>query len=216
MTSREYVTVKRMREIEANAINKRGITAAWLMENAGKLVANAAQDMRKPGEIAVFSGYGNNGGDGMVAARYLMERGYGVKVFLTGSPRAFSPEAGANHAQLIISGCEPEKITGIEEIEQVFHKMPKPALIIDAIFGIGIRGVLDEFYLKLIKSINAAGSLVLAVDVPSGLDADTGEPLGVAVRADRTVALGYPKAGFNNPIAKACIGELTIADIGLT
>ena len=93
--------------------------------------------------------------------------------------------------------------------------MPAPDLIIDAIFGIGMRGRLNDFYLKLINKINALGAAIIAVDSPSGLDADTGKPQGDAIIADRTITFGRPKIGFKNHEAKRYIGKLTVADIGL-
>ena len=211
-----YVTVKQIRELEDAALTKHGIALSILMENAGKAVADQAAGLVKKGApIAVFCGYGNNGGDGMVAARYLIKNGYQVKVFLAGSFRAFSEETNANYKALIDLGYSPISISTKVEIEKRFQEMAKPEVIIDAIFGIGIHGMLSDFYLKLIDKINAIASPVISVDIPSGLEADSGESLGIAVQADKTVTFGYPKAGFKNPKAKVYLGELIIADIGL-
>lgn len=210
-----YVTVKQMRELENAAVTKDGIALSTLMETAGRAVANEAIQIVKSGNIAVFSGYGNNGGDGMVAARYLIENGYQVKVFLAGNSKPFSPETNANYKTLIDLGYRPISISTKEEIKKRFQEMAKPEVIIDAIFGIGIHGMLSDFYLKLIDKINGIASPVISVDIPSGLEADSGESLGIAVQADKTVTFGYPKAGFKNPKAKVYLGELIIADIGL-
>ena len=151
----------------------------------------------------------------MVAARYLIKNGYQVKVFLAGSFRAFSEETNANYKALIDLGYSPISISTKVEIEKRFQEMAKPEVIIDAIFGIGIHGMLSDFYLKLIDKINGITSPVISVDIPSGLEADSGESLGITVQADKTVTFGYPKAGFKNPKAKVYLGELIIADIGL-
>lgn len=209
----EYVTVKQMRELENVAVAKDGITLSALMENAGRAVANEVMRLIRRGNIVIFCGYGNNGGDGMASARYLIKNGYQVKVFLVGNPKAFSKETDANHKALIDLGYKPVSISTKEEIEKRFQEMAKPEVIIDAIFGIGIHGMLSDFYLKLIDKINGIASPVISVDIPSGLEADSGESLGIAVQADKTVTFGYPKVGFKNPKAKVYLGELIIADI---
>lgn len=219
-----------MRELEDAALTKHGIALSILMESAGKAVANEAMGLVKNGApIAVFCGYGNNGGDGMVAARYLLKSGYQVKTFLVGGSKSFSPQTQENYDALIKLNHKSEEIATIKAIEKAFISSLKPALIIDAIFGIGIHrpegrglpsvrqshGMLSDFYLKLIDKINAIASPVISVDIPSGLEADSGESLGIAVQADKTVTFGYLKAGFKNPKAKVYLGELIIADIGL-
>ena len=210
-----FVTVKQMRELEDRAVKEYGMALSALMENAGRAVAAEAMQMVKKGPVAVFCGYGNNGGDGMVAARYLIKSGYRVKIFLAGIPKTFSPETNANYIKLLDLKHQPEQISAIEEIDRAFENMPNPGLIIDAIFGIGLKGMLENFHLKLIEKINTIGVPVIAVDIPSGLNADTGEPLGIAITATKTITLGCMKIGFKNPKAKACIGELVVADIGL-
>jgi len=210
-----YVTAKEMKEIDSNAINQYGVPAAVLMENAGKAVAQEAIKMVKRGDIFVFSGYGNNGGDGFVAARHLIKNGYSVKVFIAGLPKPFSRETKANYDALLKLDCKPEPILNVDEMGTIFDNMQRPALVIDAVFGIGIRGALEDFYVKLIDSIDALGSQIIAVDIPSGLDANTGEPLGRAIKAARTVTLGFPKIGFKNPKARDYVGQLIVADIGL-
>ena len=211
----QYVTVQQMRKIEEAAV-KKGTALSTLMENAGKAAANEAMAMmRHNASVVTFAGYGNNGGDGLVAARYLLKSDYQVKTFLVGSSKSFSPKTQENYDALIKLNHKPEEIATIEEIEKAFVSSFNPALVIDAIFGIGIRGVLDNFYIKLIDKINALAVPTLAVDIPSGLDADSGEPLGAVVRATETVTFGCAKAGFKNPKAKQYIGTLVIVDIGL-
>ena len=204
-----------MKELDSRAIKQCGIAVYSLMENAGKAIAAEAMKTVRKGKVFVFCGYGNNGGDGFVAGRYLLLNGYLVETFLVGNPRPFSPETQANYQALVAMNRMPVNVSTAEEIGKVFVQLPAPDLLIDAIFGIGIRGVLDEFFIKLIDRINGFGCPVIAADVPSGLDADTGKPLGAAVRALKTVTLGYPKIGFQNPAAKLYTGEVICADIGL-
>ena len=208
------VTVAQMRQMEEAAV-KNGISVATLMENAGKAVAEEALSMAGKGSIVVFAGYGNNGGDGLVTARYLLKSGYQVKVFLVGKPKQMSAHTQANYQALRALARMPETITTLEDIETIFDTLVQPDLIIDAIFGIGIKGVLEDFYLRLFEKINAQDVPILAVDIPSGLDADSGEPLGAAIKAAKTLAFGYLKAGFKNPKASRYVGEVVIAAIGL-
>ena len=210
-----YVTAQQMKEIDRYTIEKCGVPALVLMENAGRAVAEEVMKTIKTGTVGIFAGYGNNGGDGLVTARYLKERGYDVLVFLVGKSRVFSPGTEENHRKILRLGVIPQKIATIDEIEENLNKFA-PDLIVDAIFGIGIRGHLDEFYVKLINRINSLGVPVVAIDLPSGLDADTGEPCGSdAIKANVTVTFGYPKSGFKNPGAKYYTGEVIVADIGL-
>ena len=202
--------------MDSRAIKQCGIAVYSLMENAGKAIAAEAMKTVRKGKVSIFCGYGNNGGDGFVAGRHLLLNNYLVETFLVGNPRPFSPETQANYQALVAMNRMPVNVSTAEEIGKVFVQLPAPDLLIDAIFGIGIRGVLDEFFIKLIDRINGFGCPVIAADVPSGLDADTGKPLGAAVRALKTVTLGYPKIGFQNPAAKLYTGEVICADIGLS
>jgi hydroxyethylthiazole kinase-like uncharacterized protein yjeF len=204
-----------MKELDSRAINQCGIPASSLMENAGKAIASEAVKIIGKGKVFIFCGYGNNGGDGFVVSRHLLLNDYLVETFLVGNLRRFSPETQANYRALVAVNHMPVNISTVEEIDKVFVQLPAPDLVIDAIFGIGLRGIPDEFFLKLIDRINDFGCTVIAADVPSGLDADTGKPLGSAVKAWKTVTLGYPNIGFQNPVAKPYLGKVICADIGL-
>ncbi len=211
----KYVTASEMKVIDRDAIEKHGIPAVSLMENAGRAVAEEASKSFSKGKVAIFCGYGNNGGDGFVAARYLIEKGYDVKVFLAGKPKPFTPETKSNFEKLVKLKCFPCTISGEEDIDKVFPEIARTTPIIDVLFGIGIKGKLESFYVKLIDRINAVGSPVISIDLPSGLDSDTGNPLPVAVKACKTVTLGLPKIGFKSKEAKNYTGEVIVADIGL-
>ena len=211
----KYVTASEMKTIDKDAIFKYGIPAVRLMENAGRAVAEEAAKSVPKGKVAVLCGYGNNGGDGLVTARYLIGKGYDVKVFLAGKPKPFTPETKSNFEKLIKLGHSLRTISREEDIDKIFPEINKTSLIIDALFGIGIKGKLESFYVKLIDGINAVGSPVISIDLPSGLDSDTGKPLPVAVKAQKTVTLGRPKIGFKNKEAKNYTGEVIVADIGL-
>ncbi|GEM_PF-94869 len=215
MDEQIYMTAGQMREIDREATEDYGIPSSVLMENAGKAVADEAMRLFKGGKIAVFCGFGNNGGDGFVAARYLALKKYDIAVYIAGKPKSFGRDTNANLEKLLELGLRPVFISQREEIGRLFEDGTKPSLIIDAIFGIGINGELDDFFVELINRMNSLNATVIAADLPSGLDADTGSPLGAAVRAAVTVTFGYPKLGFKNIAAKDFIGEVIVSDIGL-
>ena len=210
-----YVTATEMKELDRQTIEEHGIPAKVLMENAGAAVAREAKKASGKGPAAVFCGYGNNGGDGLVAARHLAKDGYGVTVIFAGKPKSLSPETNSNLEEILKLNINPLFISTIDEIGPFFKKLTPLAVVIDAIFGIGIKGGLDDFYKKLIEEINSLGVPIISCDIPSGLDANTGSPLPVAVKAAVTVTFGYPKAGFKNIHSKEYTGKLVVADIGL-
>jgi len=221
-----YVTAAQMKEIDRHAIEESGIPAAALMENAGKAVAGEAEKVLERGkegkgqggnkrEVLIFCGYGNNGGDGLVAARHLAKRGHDVKVFFAGSAKSLTPETNSNLERLFPLKINPQFISNETEAEKIFSKIKRPDVVIDAIFGIGLKGPLDNFYVDLIERIGSLCAPIISADIPSGLDADTGKPLPVAIKAASTVTFGFPKAGFKNKEAEGYIGKLIIADIGL-
>jgi len=209
-----YVTASESKEMDRSAIDG-GMPARELMENAGRAVSVEAGKLVKSGSVAVFCGYGNNGGDGFVAARYLKKRDYDVSVYVVGRPHSMTQESSDNLEQLFSLGIKVDIVSDKAHTDLLFKSISKPTLVIDAIFGTGFKGPLDDLYSCLIKGINALGSTVLSIDVPSGLGADTGLPMPDAVKAYLTVALGYPKLGFKAPGAKDYTGIVVIADIGL-
>lgn len=204
-----------MKAIDRTAIEKYGIPAARLMERAGEAVAGEVIRIAPSGNALVVAGYGNNGGDGFVVSRLLLKKGFVVNVFLAGRPRPFSRETGDNFKALLEIGCAPRAIYDVAGMEKAFAALSRPGIIVDALFGIGIKGPLDAFYAALIEKMNSSGATIIAVDLPSGLDADEGTPCPSAVRASKTVTLGLPKAGFRNETSRVFTGEVTVADIGI-
>jgi len=209
-----YVTASEMREIDKAAIES-GVPARELMENAGRAVAAEAGKLIKTGNVAIFCGYGNNGGDGFVSARYLKKKGYDVSVYVMGRPRSMTQESSDNLEKLFTLGIKVDIIPDKTRTEFLFKSLIKPALVIDALFGTGFKGPLDDVLSEVVSRINALRPIILAIDIPSGLDTDTGKPLPEAIKAYLTVALGYPKAGFKAPGAKDYTGIVVVADIGL-
>ena len=210
-----YVTAEEMRRLDREAVEKRGVTALELMEKAGLALAKEAMKASGSGDVTVFCGYGNNGGDGFVAARHLARSKYGVTAYIVGTGKRFSKETEDNYCALDRMGVPVLKVGRTDDLDELFSNIQRPSVVIDAIFGIGIHDELDQFYSNLIEHINEMNAIVISADIPSGLDADTGNPRPVAIKAHRTVTFGFPKTGFRNPSAKIYTGEVVVADIGL-
>jgi hydroxyethylthiazole kinase-like uncharacterized protein yjeF len=198
-----------MREIDRRAIEERGIPADVLMENAGRAIAAVVGERISPScPVVAVCGRGNNGGDGFVAARLLAEGGYEVEVL----PLEDGYDASTPAGRAAKAAFEHE---GVEFVSRL--KKRGMACLIDAIFGTGLARPVTGREHALIREINALSRdyfPVIAADIPSGLDADTGRPLGIAVKASATVTMGWPKIGFTAPGASAYVGELIVADIG--
>ena len=210
-----YVTAEQMREIDRRAIFEIGIPGVALMENAGRRVFEEATRMvgASDGAVVVLSGKGNNGGDGFVIARHLINNGYKVKIYLVGNAEDVSGDAGVNLAALRRMGVAVHELHDQDDVQALGPILENAALVVDALLGTGLKGEVKGLYASLVSA--ASGSRVLSVDVPSGLDADTGHPLGAALRAEKTVTFQYPKRGFKNPSAREFLGELVVADIGI-
>jgi NAD(P)H-hydrate epimerase len=202
-----YVTREEMQEIDRLAIEKHGIPVDVLMENAGRAVADAVEERAsKACPVVAVCGRGNNGGDGFVAARLLAERGFEVEVMALEPRYDESTATGRNWA----------RVRDHLDIVGRFKTRPM-AVILDAIFGTGLSRPVAGREKGLIEEMNRFDVRwfpIVAVDIPSGLDANTGRPLGAAVRATVTVTMGLPKVGFQNRAAGDYLGELIVADIG--
>ncbi|HAU38225.1 MAG TPA: NAD(P)H-hydrate epimerase [Phycisphaerales bacterium] len=210
------LTRRQVREIDRFAIEQFGVPGAVLMENAGRNAADAAERLlaRMAGRsAAVVAGGGNNGGDGFVIARHLALRGVRVVTFLLAQPDAIAGDARINLDILRALGHDLRDASadpaGLGEQLRAFD------LIVDAIGGTGVRGALRGVQAQAVEQINAAGRPVLAVDIPTGLDCDTGQAEGPAVRAVLTVTFVARKVGFDAPGADRYTGEVVVADIGI-
>ena len=199
-----------MRALDRHTIETLGVPGELLMESAGRAVAEAALELRPPGAaVDVLVGPGSNGGDGLVAARHLHLLGVVVRALCAADPAALRGDAGANAARARAAGVPL----------QAFAPELAPApLLVDALFGTGLARAVEGTAARAIAWIEAArraGSRVLAVDLPSGLDADTGQPLGEAVRADATLTLGLPKLGLAQEPGRSLAGRVRVARIGI-
>ena len=185
-----------MQHIDAEAIETIGIPRLLLMEHAGLAVARAVQSLGAPGArpILVCAGTGFNGGDGLAAARHLQMWGYPLQVLLTAPVSRLTGEPAVYAAILQRLGVSLTD-AGTAPRPSVEAAVRGCAAVVDALLGIGIRGMVREPASWLIRAINASQKPVVAVDVPSGLDADAGTVQGIAVRATMTVTFGLAKRG---------------------
>ena len=194
----KVVTSQQMREIDRKAIEENNLSGLILMENAGlRIFQNLKRiylDLRLK-KIIIFAGSGNNGGDGFVVARHLYNYGVKVKLFLLAPFNKVKGEAGENLNTINKMGVEliETETTKPEEIQRAIQNSD---LIIDAILGTGLQGKVTGLKAKIIDLINIANKEVVAIDVPSGLDTDTGKIEGPCIKAAHTITLALPKIGL--------------------
>lgn len=215
------MTRRQVRDFDAWAINQMHIPGIVLMENAGRscaeLIVDHLKNVNKP-KVCIFTGTGNNGGDGYVIARHLANTRIDVIVVICGDRSKIKGDALINlriieNMKLPIELIDPSD----ENILNVIRsKAAGCQVIIDAIFGTGLQGELRDEYARLITSINACGIDIIAVDIPSGLDCDTGLPLPVSIEAAATVTFVAVKKGFAVcPQSRQATGRVYIASIGI-
>jgi hydroxyethylthiazole kinase-like uncharacterized protein yjeF len=212
------LNASQMREAERRTIDAIGIPARVLMENAGRQVASAIEqafDDLSQMRVAVLCGRGNNGGDGFVVARVLIERGVDVHVFLLGTGEALTGDTRANHDVLLAIGVGIVEIPDAATWELLGSSALAADLIIDALCGTGLRGPLTGLAETVVADLNAAGRPVVAVDLPSGMSADHANLEGPSVEATMTVTLGAPKLPLVLPPAEQSAGSILVADIGI-
>ena len=211
------VTAEQMREMDRLTIQKYGGPSLTLMERAGQAVTQASlQNFARNAKqgVLIVAGKGNNGGDGFVVARLLKKKRIPCEVALLARKDELSPDAARNlRAYLKLKG----KVTEIsaDQLELLGERMSQKGLIVDAILGTGLKSEVRGLFGDAITMINTSGVPVVAVDIPSGLHTDNGTPLGVAVQAEMTVALGFAKVGAVIYPGLNYVGDLVVADIGI-
>jgi hydroxyethylthiazole kinase-like uncharacterized protein yjeF len=211
------VTRDEMRRLDAGTIAC-GTSGETLMERAGALAADVLQQRfrrRLRRGVLVVAGKGNNGGDAFVAARHLRRRGVKVEAFLAGRESDVAGDARTNLDRWKRArGGVREIVDG--GLAALAERASRTGVIVDGLFGTGLRGALDERSQAIVEALNGAPAPILAVDVPSGLDTDRGWPLGTAVQATVTVTFGYPKIGLIVYPGAELAGEVVVADIGIS
>ncbi len=210
----ELSDAKRMKAADSAAIHDRGISSLKLMETAAGALARAAADrMGTERTAVVFCGPGNNGGDGVAAARILMDMGCRVRAFLVGDRGKMTEDTRAMERELQSAGGALEDFhPGDESLPPLLKRTD---VLVDALFGVGLSRPLTGDALSAVGLVNAAGRPVVSADIPSGVSADTGAIMGQAVRADCTVTFSMAKPGHFVEPGCVCRGELIIEDIGI-
>lgn len=213
------VTAQEMQTIDRETIASFGLPGRVLMENAGRGATRFFLDqMMSQGAFAtvgVIAGRGNNGGDGFVVARCLAQKGIRVHVYLLSDARRLKGDAAANHALLAPLGIEVTEIPAEKDLAVHQSAMTGADCWIDAILGTGLKTKVKGYFARVIEFINRLNRPVFAVDIPSGLDADTGQPLGACIRAAATATFGFAKIGHWVYPGAEYTGRLGIVDIGI-
>ncbi|GHT26586.1 NAD(P)H-hydrate epimerase [Planctomycetales bacterium] len=210
---KKRLTPSELHKIDSLAVEHLGISSIVLMENAGRGVVefiSREQIIRMGMEIAIVCGKGNNGGDGFVIARHLKIRQFHPVVILTDEPDNLAGDAKVNFD--ILRHCD----VTITVFSTTFPAdLSRYNIIFDAMLGTGAIGKPREPFASIIQAINNSMAVVIAVDIPSGLDAETGIPNEPVIKADFTTTFFAEKTGFVNPRAKSVLGNVIILDIGV-
>ncbi len=209
------LTRAQVRDVDRRAIEQYGMSGLVLMENAGRNAAQLLLQLGINGDVVICCGKGNNAGDGFVIARHLENAGSSVTVLLAGPSTSLAGDAAVNFGVLQKSGTRiiepsPTNLSGLWQSE-----LASADWIVDALLGTGTSGALREPFITAIDALNAAGKKVLAIDLPSGMDCDTGQPLDRCVRATCTATFVARKPGFDAPGATAYTGQIHVIDIGV-
>jgi NAD(P)H-hydrate epimerase len=216
------VTAAEIKELDRATIEEVGIPALTLMETAGRACADAVEVMlghghgqgHGHGAIAVVCGPGNNGGDGFVIARVLRARGYDAVAYLAVPRAAVKGDAAAHLAILERAGGVVRSIAAANELADLEPAIARAAVAVDALFGVGLARPIEGHLARVVAAIDRAPRR-LAVDIPSGLDTNTGQTLGVCVHAQRTVTMAALKIALAGAPGFAACGEVTVAEIGI-
>ncbi|GAB6138782.1 NAD(P)H-hydrate dehydratase [Halanaerobaculum tunisiense] len=213
----KLVTGKQMAEIDRQSIEEIGIPGVVLMERAGLKVAEAVKEELATTEakVMIMAGRGNNGGDGFVVARLLAEAGYKVETVLLGTKDDISGDARVNLDSLVNLGYSVKEVTSEAEITVLKSRLSRTDIVVDALLGTGIKGNLRGLFPQLIQLINQVATKVVAVDIPSGVEAATGKVKDVAIQAARTVTFGLAKLGLVLYPGANYTGNLEVVEIGL-
>jgi NAD(P)H-hydrate epimerase len=213
------VSASEMRWCDETTIRKYGVPSLLLMENAGRGVARIAQQRLgslRGEHVLILCGKGNNGGDGFVVARHLLNAGATITVLLFASPRELKGDAKTNFDMLKrLRPTSSDRLSIKSFNKALLSRLPKPRLIIDAIFGTGFGGAIRQPFLNAINWINQQGVPVLAVDIPSGVDGTTGVVMNTAVKATWTATFGLLKTGLLCNEGQDHVGDLEVIDISI-
>lgn len=212
------VSIRKMKEIDRMMMEEIGVSLLLMMENAGVALTQLSRHLLN-GELlnkklVIFVGKGNNGGGGLAAARHLLNKGCHLTVISAQAEEDFKYAAKSQLETLMNSGFKPIYLDSID-LDELFELIIGSDLIIDSLLGYGVEGNPKEPYSDLIEFINRSHSMILANDLPSGLDADTGLPGIPCIHANATLTLALPKKGLLAPGAEKYVGDLYVADLSI-
>jgi len=208
------VTAQQMREMDHYTIHTLGIPALVLMENAGKSVADFIyRKFPKKQKVLVLSGVGNNGGDSFVAARHLINRGFSVEIFCFGEPKKMTDSTF--HQYQVLQKMEAKFSYLPQDSDYLLHAIHNAQIIVDGLIGTGLKKELRDDLKSIITLVNKAEKTVIAIDMPTGVDSDTGEIYGMALKANYTITFALPKVGQYLYPGTEYVGELNVAEISI-
>ncbi|MFH1728731.1 MAG: NAD(P)H-hydrate dehydratase [Pseudomonadota bacterium] len=217
----QAISVELMKKVDAQAINDIGIPSCVLMENAGRSIY---QQICKIFQADIFNktflilaGCGNNGGDGFVLAKYFLLDKIKHTVFTISPKNTFSKDAALNKIIYENLGGKSQLIQNENDLKELENNIEQCNIIVDSIFGTGLSKDITGIYKNAIDLMNARkeNQALISIDIPSGLNGNTGLPQGVSVRADHTITMAFPKIGFFQGLSSSSVGDIYIADIGI-
>ena len=214
------LTREEMRELDRKAIEEYKIPGIILMENAGRNVAEEVLKMLDDphqAKVAILCGKGNNGGDGFVVARHLHNHSIHVDVFLIArvSDILKDGDAGTNLQILLTMKIPVNEIFDIPGVNSILKELRNYNILADALFGTGLSGDVREPFKTLIHGVNNLNKPIISVDIPSGLDCNTGKILGAAIKATKTVTFAVAKKGFYLNDGPSYTGKVIVSDISI-
>jgi NAD(P)H-hydrate epimerase len=211
------VSAQEMRALDRQTIEEVGVPGAVLMESAGRGVVDVIESLGEPGEVVVYAGAGNNGGDGFVVARHLANRGAKVSVILCAPVAKIAGDARTHFYACKRTSQGVEILDGATEeaLRDASTRTAGARVVVDALFGTGLQRAITGLFALAVDRINAHAGVKIAVDVPSGLDSDKGVALGACVRADHTVTFAFPKRGLVGAPGFTLAGAMHVVDIGI-
>jgi hydroxyethylthiazole kinase-like uncharacterized protein yjeF len=208
------LSCEQVRRLDADAIRDLQIPSLLLMENAARGAAEIILHEGSWETVTIICGPGNNGGDGLALSRLLAAENVSSAVFLLRGDKALSADALAN-LQLLDRCGLPVMEFELPQLRDHLLKLSSRDLVVDALLGTGIRGTVRSPFREVIEVVNESDASVLSLDIPSGLDCDSGTPCGTAVHADRTVTFAAMKSGLLAEPAAQFTGKLSVCHIGL-
>ncbi|MDD3879478.1 MAG: NAD(P)H-hydrate dehydratase [Syntrophomonas sp.] len=214
----KILTAQEMKDIDGRASSEYNIPSLILMENAGIRTVEVVEDLLESSQdkkVLILAGKGNNGGDGLVVARHLINSGAHVDVFLLADSNEMTPDSYTNYRILLQMSQNIFPLQVEEDLDRLMLALLSCDMIVDAIYGIGFQGQMNDFDSRIVKMVNWSKAPVVAVDIPSGVEADSGQVHGEAIQASHTVSFALPKIGLLLEPGKDYVGSLSVADISI-